>query len=444
MEFPDSEIIDGVLDSIRFPRFLDVRYDPETPQCEDVDARARTEADRLLDSYDGGDSDRADGDHGDSGIPEGGTIAIGLGSRGITDILPVARATIEAVRARGFEPVIVPAMGSHGGATPEGQVETLAGLGLTEENLECAIDPRMETIELRSEGESVHFAQAAREADAVLAVNRIKPHTNFEGHFESGLTKMFAVGLGKQAGARAIHERALTEGYVPVIAEALETIQREIPVIGGLAIIENRREEIATIEALASRDLPDGEQVLLDRAREYMPTLPFSSLDALIVERIGKDVSGTGVDTNVIGRYRVLNAEDPASPEIDRICVLGLTEATHGNGMGIGLADVTTTLVANAIDFEQVYANALTSSSLAKASLPVALPTDEQAVTAALTSVGTYDPEKSEVAWIRDSSHLSSFRISEALADRLPAEAEIVGRSELTFEDGEPNFESIE
>jgi len=431
MEFPDSETIDGVLDSIRFPRFLDVRYDPETPQLDDVGARARTEADRLLDSYDGD-------------LSEGGTIAIGLGSRGIADVLPVARATIEAVRARDLEPVVVPAMGSHGGATPEGQVETLAGLGLTEERLECRIDPRMETIELRSGDESVHFARAAEEADAVLAINRIKPHTNFEGRFESGLTKMLAVGLGKQAGARAIHERALTEGYVPVIEDAIGTIQREIPVIGGLAIVENSQDEIATIEPLAGRDLPDGEQVLLDRAREYMPTLPFDSLDALIVERIGKDVSGTGMDTNVIGRYRVLNAEDPASPEIDRICVLGLTEATHGNGIGIGLADATTTRVANAIDFGQVYANALTSSSLAKASLPVALPTDEQAVTAVLTSAGTYDPEKSEVAWIRDTSHLSSFRISEALADRLPAEAEIVGRSELVFENGNANFEPLE
>jgi hypothetical protein len=431
MEFPDNETIDGVLDSIRFPRFLDIRYDPETPQLDDVGARARTEADRLLDSYDGD-------------LSEGGTIAIGLGSRGIADVLPIARATIEAVRARDLEPVVVPAMGSHGGATPEGQVETLAGLGLTEERLECTIDPRMETIELRSGDESVHFARAAEEADAVLAINRIKPHTNFEGRFESGLTKMLAVGLGKQAGARAIHERALTEGYVPVIEDAIGTIQREIPVIGGLAIVENSQDEIATIEALVSRDLPDGEQVLLDRAREYMPTLPFGSLDALIVERIGKDVSGTGMDTNVIGRYRVLNAGDPDVPEIDRICVLGLTEATHGNGIGIGLADATTTPVANAIDFGQVYANALTSSSLAKASLPVALPTDEQAVTAVLTSAGTYDPEKSEVAWIRDSSHLSSFRISEALADRLPAEAEIVGRSELVFENGNANFEPLE
>jgi hypothetical protein len=439
MEFPDSETIDGVLDTIRFPRFLDVRYDPQTPRLDDVGGRARTEVERLLDSYDGGDGGGVDG-----GLPEGGTIAIGLGSRGITDILPVARATIEAVRARGFEPVVVPAMGSHGGATPDGQVETLAGLGLTEERLECAIDPRVETVELRSGDEPIHFAQAAYEADAVLVVNRIKPHTNFEGRFESGPTKMLAIGLGKQAGAQAVHERALTEGYVSVIENALDTIRQEIPVIGGLAIIENRREEVATLEALASRDLPDGEQVLLDRAREYMPTLPLSSLDALIVERIGKDISGTGMDTNVIGRYRVLNAEDPDVPEIDRICVLGLTDATHGNGMGIGLADVTTTLVANAIDFEHVYANALTSSSLAKAGLPVALPTDEQAVRTALASVGTYDPETIEVAWIRDTSHLSSFRISEALADRLPAEAAVVGRSRLVFENDEPKFEPIE
>lgn len=437
MEFPDAETISGVLDSIRFPRFLDVHYDPETPRLKAIEGRARSEADRLLDGY--GHDDR---EH--DGVPAGGTVAIGLGSRGITDIVPVAQATIEAVRARGFDPVVVPAMGSHGGATAEGQVETLSSLGLTETTLGCAIDPRMDTVELDGERGPVHVARAAYEADGVLVVNRVKPHTNFEGRFESGLTKMLAIGLGKQAGARAVHERALSAGYVPVIESALEAIREAVPVIGGLAIVENRRDETAKIEAVAGADLPEAEEELLERAREYMPTLPFDSLDALIVERIGKDVSGTGMDTNVIGRYQVLNTPDPDRPEIDRICVLGLTETTHGNGMGIGLADVTTVDVAEELDLAQVYANALTSSSFAKAHLPVALPTDEEAVTATLSGVGTYDPEEIEVAWIRDTAHISSFRISEALADRLPTEAEIVGESGLAFENGHANFESVE
>jgi hypothetical protein len=442
MNFPDAETVAGVLDPIRLPHFLDVRYDPETPRLNGVERTARVETDRLLAHYD----DREEGHGGENrSLPADGTVAIGLGSRGITDVVPIARATIEAVRARGIEPVVVPAMGSHGGATPEGQLETLAGLGLTESSLDCAIDPRMETVELESpSGEPVHVARAAYEADGVLLVNRIKPHTNFSGRFESGLAKMLAVGLGKRAGARAIHERALAAGYVPVIEDALDAVREAVSVVGGLAIIENRREKVATIEAVVGGDLPDSEGVLLERARECMPTLPFDSLDALIVERIGKDVSGTGMDTNVIGRYRVLNAADPASPRIDRICVLGLTEATHGNGMGIGLADVTTTEVATELDLEQVYTNALTSSSLAKASLPVALPTEELAVLAALSSVGPYDPERIEVAWIRDTSHLSSFRVSEALADRLPSGAEVLSGSRLAFEEGRATFEPIE
>ena len=436
MEFPDAETIAQVLDPIEFPQFLDVEYDPETLRLRDVEGTARAEAERLLDG-------------GTTGVPAGGTITIGLGSRGVTDIVPIARATIEAVRSRGYEPVVVPAMGSHGGATAAGQIETLAGLGLTEESLDCAIDARMATVKLDGEsgpgGEPVpvHIARAAHEADGILVINRVKPHTNFEGRFESGLTKMLAVGLGKQCGARAIHERALSAGYVPVIEDALAAIRREVAVIGGLAVVENRREEVATIEAVGGTDLPEGEEALLDRARQRMPTLPFDALDCVVVARIGKDVSGTGMDTNMIGRYRVLNADEPAIPEIKRICVLGLTEATHGNGMGIGLADVTTRAVAADLDLEQVYANALTSSSLAKASVPVVLPSEETAVTAALSSVGPYDPEAIEVCWIRDTSHLSSFRVSAALADRLPADAEITGRSRLSFETGEPTFERV-
>lgn len=427
MEFPDAATVDAVLETPEYPRFASVRYEPETPACDDPAAEARAELDALP-------LER---------LPSGGTVAIGLGSRGIHDIVPIARAIVDEVRDRGFEPVVVPAMGSHGGATAEGQRQTLAGIGLTEEALDCEIDARMETTVLGESavGAPVPFADAAAEADGVLVVNRVKAHTNFTGRFESGLTKMTTIGLGKQAGAAAAHRHALVEGYVPVLEAALEVIREATPLLGGVAIVENFEDRTAEVAGVPAAELPDAEAPLKERADEYMPTLPYDDLDVLVVDRIGKDVSGAGMDTNVVGRYQVLNADDPETPDISRIVVRRLTEATHGNGNGIGLADITTQAVADELDLDQVYTNALTSGSLSKARIPVALPDDERAVTAALSTIGTYDPETVTVAWIRDTSHLSEFRVSEALTKDLPEGVTVQEWAELSFEDGSPVFE---
>ena len=426
MRFPNADDVDGVLDPPLLPRFATVRYEPETPELTAVAETAREQLNALaLDE-----------------VPEGGRIAVGLGSRGIHDIVPIARATVDELQDRGFEPFVVPAMGSHGGATAEGQRRTLEGIGLTETALGCPIDATMGTTVLGESaiGASVPFSTAALAADGVLVVNRVKPHTSFTGRFESGLTKMATIGLGKQPGANVAHEHALTEGYVPVLDAALDVVRAEVPLLGGVAIVENFHDRTAQIKGLAAATLPDAEEPLLERAEDHMPTLPYDDLDVLVVDRIGKDVSGTGMDTNVIGRYNVLNAEDPPTPAIDRIVVRGLTEATHGNGMGIGLADVTTAAVAAALDLHQVYTNALTSGSLAKARLPVVLPDDEHALAAALSSIGTHDPETVRVAWIRDTGSLSSFRVSAALARDPPPGVHIEEWQQLTFTDGKPSF----
>lgn len=430
MEFPDSAAVDSVLPDPDYPLFASVRYEPETPECTDPAARAREELAALpLED-----------------LPEDGTVAIGLGSRGIHAIVPVAKAIIAELRERGFAPVVIPAMGSHGGATAKGQVRTLAGLGLTEEALNCEIDPRMDTTVLGESavGAEVPFADAALEADGVMVINRVKAHTNFTGRFESGLTKMATIGLGKQPGAAAAHEHALVEGYIPVLEAALEVVREETPLLGGIAIVENFEDQTAEVAGIAAADMPDGETPLKQRADAYMPTLPYDELDVLIVDRIGKDISGAGMDTNVVGRYQVLNADDPEVPDISRVVVRRLTEATHGNGHGIGLADITTQAVANELNLEQVYTNALTSGSLSKARLPVILPDDERAVRASLSTIGTYDPKTVRVAWIRDTSHLSEFRVSEALA-RDPPEGVTVERWEtLTFEGGTPVFKTAD
>ena len=426
MEFPDRETLERALDpaEVTFPRFARVRYEPDTPTVDDPAGAAREAL---------------------AGLPLGdeGRVAVCLGSRGIHDIVPIARAVVDRLRERGFDPVAVPAMGSHGGATAEGQRRALAELGLDEDSLGCPVDARVETeaVSTTAAGATVHVARSVLEADAALAINRVKPHTNFRGRVESGLCKMLTVGVGKQPGANAFHRRAMVDGYVPTIEATLSVVLEAAPVVGGVAVVENFEDRTAAVEGIPAAALPEAETPLLERAKEYMPTLPHEQLDALVIDRIGKDVSGTGMDTNVVGRYEVLNAADPPTPEVDRIVVRGVTPASDGNANGIGLADLTTRAVAESADLGKVYTNSLTSGSLARARLPVVLPDDEFAVAAALTTAGPYDPETARVAWIRDTGHLTEYRVSAALVEELPAAATVEQRLELRFEGGEPRFE---
>ena len=430
MEFPDAETVDAALPERSFPAFARVSYEPETPELGDVDDATRDAVTSLP----------------LTAVPAGGTVAVAVGSRGIHDSRSIAETVVAVLSAAGYDPVVVPAMGSHGGATAEGQRRTLAGLGITEESIECPIDARMETeiVGTTNRGQDVPVATAALDADGIVAINRVKPHTNFSGRVESGLSKLLTVGLGKRAGARAFHEAALTHGYVDTIERTLAVVQEHAPVIGGIAIVENFRDRTARIEGVAASELPDAETRLLERAREYLPTLPVDDLDILVVEEIGKDVSGSGMDTNVIGRYGVVNASDPPAPDIDRIVALGLTEATHGNGHGIGLADLTTVEVASALDLEQMYTNALTSGSLSRSAVPVALPTERHALRAAAGTIGQYDPADTRIAWLRDTGHLSSFRISEALVDEVGDAVTVERRERLTFDDGDAAFVPVD
>ena len=430
MEFPDAATVDAALPERSFPTFARVSYRPETPELDDSRGAARDAVLSLPLAE----------------VPTGGTVAVAVGSRGIHNIQPIVETVVAALSAAGYEPIVVPAMGSHGGATASGQRRTLAGLGITEESIECRIDARMQTeiVGTTDRGQAVPVATAALESDGIIAINRVKPHTNFSGRVESGLSKLLTVGLGKRAGARAFHEAALTHGYVDTIERTLAIVRDYAPVLGGVAIVENFHDRTAHVEAVAAPKLPDAETRLLERARAYLPTLPFDDLDVLVIEEIGKDVSGSGMDTNVIGRYGVVNATDPPTPDIDRIVALGVTEATHGNGHGIGLADLTTVDVAAALDLEQMYTNALTSGSLSRSSIPVALPTEQHALKAAVGTIGQYDPDDTRIAWLRDTGHLSSFRISEALADEVGDAVTVERREHLTFEDGDAAFRAVD
>lgn len=432
MEFPDQSDIADLIDPQPHPPFARVSYEPSTETLTDPLATVRSELDRLpLDE-----------------IEPGATVAVGVGSRGIHRIDDVVAETVSVVEERGFEPVVVPAMGSHGGATPEGQREILAALDVTEERIGAPIDARMDVeqldeIDVDGTTTPVYFSAAALEADAVMVINRVKPHTNFTGRIESGLCKMLTVGLGKQRGAQAFHSTAIEQGYVPTIESFVAAIRESAPLLGGLALVENFHEETGHIEAIPAPELEEREPALLDRAREEMATLPADEIDLLVVDELGKEISGAGMDTNVIGRYRVLNAPDPETPSIKLIYARGLTDATSGNGNGIGLADITRRAAGEQLDLRKTYANALTSGSLAKAKLPPVVPNDELAMRVALNALGGYDPETVRIVWIENTTDLAEFYVSEALLEDIDDGVTVENRVQLAYDDGTAAFEPV-
>jgi hypothetical protein len=352
-----------------------------------------------------------------------GTVAVAVGSRGIAGIDRIVRELVAALRAGGLDVFIVPAMGSHGGATATGQEEVLRHLGITEASTGAPIRSSMEVVEVASvrspHGGDVPLvmdATAFGEADAVIPVNRVKPHTGFRGPIESGLCKMIALGLGKHVGAARLHR----EGYV-VFDELIVGAARAILGTGrvpfGLAIVENAYDETARVEAVPAGELVEGEQALLTEARRLMPRVLLPEVDVLVVEEFGKDISGIGMDANVTGRGELgLPLPGFDGPRIERVVVLGLTPATGGNAHGIGLADVITDRALEAIDFRTTWTNSVTAGSLACGRIPPALPTDDQAIMAAASAVPGVAAGDARIVRIRNTLRLSEIAVSENLA----------------------------
>lgn len=358
------------------------------------------------------------------GLEQGQRVAITAGSRGITGIGAILRATAGHLRSLGVEPVVVAAMGSHGGGTAAGQRELLRSLGITEESLGgvpviCSVET--DVVGHTPEGLPVHADRfTAREAHGVLAINRVKPHTAFRGPTESGLLKMLAVGLGHQAGASIVHSRGPGSMCTAIRSMAAISLEK-LPVLGGLAVLENAYEETAEIVPLMPQEFLSREETLLARARELLPRLPLAAADILIVEQIGKEISGTGMDTNITGRW---GDSDPGpeagpTPRFRRVVVLDLTPASHGNATGIGLADFTTDRVVQAMDRRATYTNCLTSTLIDRGRLPLFLPDDRQAVAAAVLSLGEVDYGRVTIVQIRDTLHLDTIRTSAHCAGRL-------------------------
>ncbi len=363
----------------------------------------------------------------------GRRVMVTAGSRGIRDIVAILAATVTDLRARGAQVEVVAAMGSHGGGTAQGQRRLLEHLGITAESVGAPIVTSMDVVELgRTPGGLVAYCDRhAATSDGILVVNRIKPHTAFADPFGSGLLKMVAVGLGKAPGAAQIHRQGPGQMATAITHLAAVTLATG-KVLGGLAILENAYDETAQLVGVAPQDFIRKEHELFVNARAMMPRLPVDDLDILMIDEIGKNYSGTGLDVNVIGRWRLPEVPEPTSPRIKRIVALRLSPQSEGNAQGVGLADVITKRLAEAIDPVATYINNLVSTYLQRAFIPITMPTDEDAIALALASLSLPDPIGARMARIHNTLHLDEVWLSEPLL------ADVRGRPGIRTEPPRP------
>lgn len=395
------------------PTVVPVRQRLATPRLNDIEAATSAAVARVVAS-----------------TTRRGPLAVAVGSRGIANLDGIVKAVISGLRTAGFEPFIVPAMGSHGGATAEGQAAVLRHYGVYEENLGVPIRATMETRVLGEvDGIPIHWDRNAADCGQVFLVCRVKPHTDFVGTIESGLAKMTAIGLGKQKGAQLMHS-----GGVPGLRDLMPAAARFIAdqglLLGGIAIIENARDETASIHGVLGSEVGrEGEARLLAEAARLIPRLPFTDLDVLIVDRMGKDISGTGMDTKVLNRLRVLGEPEPDGLRITSVVALDLTEASDGNGIGFGLADFVPVRLVDKIDLAASYTNILTAglSGVKRGHLPIVMPDDRFAILAAIACRGRFEGQPLRLAWIQDTLHTETLAISEDLLDEAGQDLEVLG-----------------
>ena len=416
---------------MRFPKVVKVRQDFPRPRVEDVGEALREQCEK--------------GEIG-AGIEPGMEIAITAGSRGISGIDGVLRSLVRILKDAGARPFIVPAMGSHGGATAEGQVEILESLGVTEESVGAEIRSSMEVVELgeTESGVPVFMDRIASEADGVVVVGRIKQHTDFRSEIESGLLKMSSIGLGKHAQALALHAHGV-KGIKDYMVEAGEKVLSSGKVLFGVGIVENAYEETAIVEAIPPERVVEREAELLEESARLMPKLPVSDIDVLFVDELGKNFSGTGMDTNVIGRFRIPGVEEPEGPRVKYLIVSGVSEAAHGNALGVGLADLTTRRLFEKINYEAMNQNVLTSTFLERAKIPMVLENDRDALSAAIRCNWGVEPEDTRFVRIPNTLHIRYLYLSENLVDGALAKGnvEVVeNAAEMEF-DGDGYFTSF-
>ncbi len=398
------------------PKMVRIKQHIEAPVINDVSAAVQAELDRI---------DAA------ALVKSGDRIAITGGSRGVANIDIVVKATVDYLKELGAKPFVVPAMGSHGGATAEGQRDVLAHYGISEDTVGAPIEATMETVEIgrTADGLPVLLDRNAADADGIVPVNRIKAHTDFKGSIESGLLKMMAIGLGKQRGANMYHRAFFHHGFEHVILTVGGLMLDSGRVVFGLGLVENAHEDTAKVAAMPPDELIRRERELLVEAKDLMGRLPFDTLDLLVIDWMGKNISGTGMDTNIIGRMLQNFEPEPEKPAILRIFVRDLTEESNGNATGVGLADFTTTRLVEKMDRYATYMNGITGLGPQKSKVPFYYDTDREAIEIALNTIGLTPPEEAKVARVDSTLKLATLDISEAFIEdaKLRRDLEIVG-----------------
>ncbi len=366
-------------------------------------------------------------------IPQGSEVAIAVGSRGIAQIDSIARTVVSGLKGWNLKPFIVPAMGSHGGGTAEGQQEVLKKLGIDEGSMGCEIRSSMRTVDygLVTEGIHCHFDANAAEATGIVLLNRVKAHTSFPREIESGLIKLIAVGLGKAEGARSVH-RIGPRGLQEILPRLAEKAIASAPIKAGIALIENANREICHVEPVEPDALFETEKKLLQKAKGLMPSLPFDQLDALIVEEFGKEISGAGLDPHISGRTDIRGIANPSTPFIHKIAALRMTEATNRNGMGTGMVDFIPQPTANKLDLHSMYMNAVSSTVLEKAFLPIVLANDQEVIRALVATCWQPELNLIRLAQIRSTLHLNEMLLTSPLFQEAQSKGAIASFEEQT------------
>jgi hypothetical protein len=388
-----------------------VRQHFDGPQLDDIPAAVRAELSRL-----------ALGRR----IRPGQSVAVTVGSRGVANIALITRTIVAGLRDLGAQPFLVPAMGSHGGGTAEGQRKILESYGVTEDYTAAPIRSCLDVVQVAttSDGIPVYFDRLASEADHVVVVNRIKPHTGFAGEIESGLMKMMLIGLGKHVGAATYHKAIVHYSFDRIVRSVAQVVLNRCRIACGLGIVENAYDQTALVAGVAPEEFEPREKELLRLARQWMPRLPFLEADLLIVDRMGKNISGSGMDTNVVGRKRHV-VDGAPHPRVTRIFVRDLTPESHGNAAGLGTADFTTTRLVRAMDYRATAINCVTASHPEAAVIPVHFETDREVLDTALETIGLRPPEQARIQRIPDTLHLGEVEVSE------PYLPEMAGREDL-------------
>lgn len=357
-------------------------------------------------------------------IDEGARVAVGVGSRGIANLAETVRAVATHLRAAGAEPFIIPAMGSHGGATAEGQIQVLSHLGVTEETVGAPVVATMDVQPMGEEnGIPLFLDRLAFEADGIVLINRIKLHTDFSGPTESGIIKMMAIGLGNQVGADHYHRLAVVRDMYEIFNRAGMALIEKTNFLFGVGLVENQDHQTCRVQLMTADMFPKAEEALLTQAREYFPQLPLDAIDLLIIDEIGKDISGNGMDPNVTGRVSSPFVQKPPGPNVTRIFVRNLTSVSEGNAIGIGDADFTTQRLVDKIDFHTTAMNCITSCGPEGGRVPLTYATDREAIAAALETIRPYTLQDLKIVHIKNTLALGTIMVSQGclmhLGDRL-------------------------